>query len=476
MMRALLFAMTTTLGALATQTPSYEDEKAAREMLDRAETYARRAQYAQARRTYPKIVEQFPGTAAAKVAERRVQPSAFVGWSDVVRRGESKNRVDFVIMGEGYELDHQKAFDDLAGNVPPILLRVEPFHEYEAYINFQRANLVSADAGVDGFGREYDTALGARTTATIQGHVAVDRKRVHAMLAELPEHDAQAIVYVKQGVLGTGGGGVATIGGTDARITVHEIGHSFAGLQDEYATANYEQSVARSVRAEFRGINASGTDDPKRVPWAHWIEARHPSIGVYEGASGQVRDAYRPVASGCLMNDGEFFCAVCREAIVLRIYSLVDPIESCEPAAQGLARKDPLVVSDEAPLELEVKVMQPATHELEVRWWILPESRFPATGAVQRDGERIDAHAYYHDRRERGPLTTIADAPHTTQPSGADGVYRLRLSRTKLDKGLYRVVCRAKDTAKPRGEKWPWVLKDERGLLESERAWWVLVR
>jgi hypothetical protein len=33
-----------------------------------------------------------------------------------------------------------------------------------------------------------------------------------------------------------------------------------------------------------------------------------------------------------------------------------------------------------------------------------------------------------------------------------------------------------RDTTELRGEKFPWVLKDERGLLESERIWWLEVR
>jgi hypothetical protein len=44
-----------------------------------------------------------------------------------------------------------------------------------------------------------------------------------------------------------------------------------------------------------------------------------------------------------------------------------------------------------------------------------------------------------------------------------------------LDPGLYRVVCRARDTTEIRGEKTPWVLRDEAGVLESERGWWVQV-
>ena len=44
-----------------------------------------------------------------------------------------------------------------------------------------------------------------------------------------------------------------------------------------------------------------------------------------------------------------------------------------------------------------------------------------------------------------------------------------------LESGRYRVIARAVDSTKMRGEKFPWVLKDEAGLLESERGWWVRI-
>ncbi len=37
------------------------------------------------------------------------------------------------------------------------------------------------------------------------------------------------------------------------------------------------------------------------------------------------------------------------------------------------------------------------------------------------------------------------------------------------------VLCRVNDDTRLRGEKWPWVLKDEKDILRSERAWWVVV-
>ena len=56
------------------------------------------------------------------------------------------------------------------------------------------------------------------------------------------------------------------------------------------------------------------------------------------------------------------------------------------------------------------------------------------------------------------------------------GVHEFKVKAKDLEPGRYRVVCRVRDTTLLRGERFPWVLKDENGVLESERAWWVVVR
>ena len=55
------------------------------------------------------------------------------------------------------------------------------------------------------------------------------------------------------------------------------------------------------------------------------------------------------------------------------------------------------------------------------------------------------------------------------------GWHTLTLKRSGFEPGRYRLICRVKDSTLMRGERWPWVLKDEDGVLESERAWWVEV-
>ncbi len=463
-MRTLLVVSLLLLGApvAARQDPS---DPAA--LLARAEQLACAGRHKEARALYDRLLERHPTTAEGKLAAKRVTPSALLGSCALVEHGPASNRVEVVVLGDGYELQHQRAFDELAEDVPPLFERAEPFREYWDYFNFVRGVCLSAEAGVDGFGREYDTLLGGRTLGTDAGHVGIDGVRVHEVLAQIPGSDGLAIVFVKLGVLGTGGGGVAVIGGRDARTAVHEWGHAFAGLGDEYSDHTHRRGEV------FDRPNISSTEERASVPWRHWLEARHPSVGVYEGGNGQVMGAWRPTASGCIMNDGEVFCPVCREALLLRIYSIVDPIEEVTPPAPPRGIREPIRLVDQ-PVEIRVRTMRPATHDLEVSWWVEAAAKYPLTpGEAHVPSAQ---HLVSTDRIERGPLPSMGERPTRRRGVGKDGLDVLRMAREDYAPGLYRITCRVRDTTELRGEKFPWVLKDELGLLESERVWWLEVR
>ncbi|HUR27898.1 MAG TPA: M64 family metallopeptidase [Planctomycetota bacterium] len=439
-------------------------------LFEAAQKDAREGRYGEAQAAYKRIAKEFPDTEEGRRAATRAQPSAFLGWKDVLRQGPSSNRVDVVLMGDGYELSHLRAFDKLAEDTPALFERKEPFHEYWSYFNWTRASLVSADNGVDGFGREYDTVLDSKTLSTFAGHVGVNAARVREMLDELPEHDGLAICFVKNGVAGMGGSGFAVIGGRDASTTIHEWGHSFGGLGDEY-----DVEIAAHTGSVPDAPNVSGTDDPKRVPWAHWLAAKHPRIGIYEGAAARLRGAWKPTSAGCVMATQEEFCPVCREALVLRTYAYVDPIESSEPAHDPQARSVRRLGLE--PLELRVKAMRPASHVLEARWWIQPASLPELTGPSDEVNGSLATSATPRvvDRTGRGPLPPIAEKPTKESLYDTDAEHKLLIRPNDLKPGIYRVVCRVKDTTEMRGERYPWVLKDALGLLESERVWWIEV-
>jgi hypothetical protein len=103
----------------------------------------------------------------------------------------------------------------------------------------------------------------------------------------------------------------AKLGG---RVLIHELGHSFADLGEEYfhPTAAF-QPVPNHPSA--RKPNVSLTADPGRVKWKDLIGTDR--VGVFEGAEGFGRGLFRPWDDGCVMRRPEHgeFCPVCRRAV-----------------------------------------------------------------------------------------------------------------------------------------------------------------
>ena len=379
----------------------------------------------------------------------------------MLRNGPSSNRVDIVFMGDGYVAKDLEDVAKVVDDAQRIFERDSVFEEYLAYLNVIHASVVSEEDGIDGFGREYKTALGGRISDGEQSQVTVDRGAVRRILREeMPDVDGLAVVLVRKGSLGTGGGGVAAVAQREFGTVIHELGHAFAELQDEYSTRTGYRGDTRNR------INVSNTPDPEEVPWAHFIEAKVRGIGVYEGADGKVRGAWKPTSAGCIMGSGEFFCAVCREALVLRIHDFVDPIDVSLPAHS----EAPIRTSREGEsLEFSVQVMRPASHRLEVSWWLFAAGEAP--GGPPYDPEAADLGR----RRERGPLEPIARKADVFGRNNKRGIYRYELKPRQLDPGEYVLVVRAEDTTEVPGDKWPWVLKDDEELLKSERRWKVVV-
>jgi hypothetical protein len=446
-----------------------DPEVLARELLERAEEKARKGSYDQAVSAYEKIVEKYPNTDAGRVAERRVTPNALLGWADLVRTGPSENRVDVIVMGDGYEIDSLRSqFHSRADEVAGAFDRDETLREYMPYLNFIRAAVVSAEDGVDGYGRQYDTALDAYVTSTTATrYTAVRPRKVQEYLDQMPSHDGVAVAIVQAALSGSPSDSVATIGGNrvDPEAIVHAWGHAFARLGDEFT-----EPQGHPFEAGARpNVSLSETD----VPWQHWIDAGHPSVGVYQGASGRATGVWRPVGGNCVMEGGRGFCPVCREAMVLSIYGVVDAIDGASPEPHDYAsnsileaRLVPTATSRYEDFEFEVRTMRPASHMLEVTWWVLPDHRAPKSRGIRLP---------HDERKARGKLPPIDAEPAHEQRVSRDGVYTLEIDPADYEPGRYRVICRVVDTTEIRGEKYPWVLKDDAGLLESERAWWIRV-
>jgi len=119
---------------------------------------------------------------------------------------------------------------------------------------------------------------------------------------------------------------------------VHELGHVF-GLGDEYSTAMREHAGAglwttlmAQVPLVLRLLEAlrlfrlypNVTFNPRRPPWHLWLGADD-GVSTFEGALLMPTGAFRPAPRCKMARERDDFCAICREAIIRRIYRVACP-------------------------------------------------------------------------------------------------------------------------------------------------------
>ena len=261
----------------------------------------------------------------------------------LLKSGPVEECIDVVIVAEGYtDVEADKFYED-AKTAMEALLEHEPFNKYKDRFNYVAVALPSEDSGVSvpGEGLWKKTALGAHfNTFYMDRYLTTLRLRqLHDRLGGIPyEH-----IIILANTDTYGGGGIfnsytLTTAGHPAfkPVVVHEFGHSFGGLADEYYYDDqfveyyypdcepWEQNI--TTLYDFK----SKWDDmlPKVVGiptepvsgniWKQFHEgvSMDSLIGVYEGAGYQSKGVYRPFPD-CRMktNSAEALCPVCQRAI-----------------------------------------------------------------------------------------------------------------------------------------------------------------
>jgi len=142
-------------------------------------------------------------------------------------------------------------------------------------------------------------------------------------------------------------------------ICIHELGHSFGGLSDEYWVG---PSYARE------NINMTQESDTSKVKWKRWLGFS--STGIYPHSESP--SWYRPHQNCEMRYLHSNFCPVCKEQIVTRILNLTSPIISYLPEG---ATPDILIDSI-----FKVNLLAPEPNTLKT-WWELNRNEI----AVQTD-------------------------------------------------------------------------------------------
>jgi hypothetical protein len=270
--------------------------------------------------------------------------------NEVLITGPSDKRVNIVFLSEGYldvemgqfEIDVQTVLDDL--------FTVSPYLEYQNYFNVYTIEVPSQQSGTDHPGTAEDCPDGLPTFHNnTYFNATFDYAGIHRLLVarnsqgvyetlqdNLPEWDVIFIV-VNTDWYGGSGGEFATFSMDEAssEIALHEMGHSFAGLADEYEYGGL---------TPYEAPNATAETVRDLIRWNVWIDDSTPVptpetstyagvVGLFEGAVYHAIGWYRPKLDCKMRALGVPFCEICSEQTVLSVYNMVgSAIEGYEPA------------------------------------------------------------------------------------------------------------------------------------------------
>ncbi|HYI09502.1 MAG TPA: M64 family metallopeptidase [Thermoanaerobaculia bacterium] len=290
---------------------------------------------------------------------RREDPPAISAPTPYAVTGSPANRLDLLIIGDGYTSAQSSLFQTHVDNLAADFFTAQPYGAYQNYLNVTSYFVPSVQSGADHpncsdggpdpkEGTFVDTAFDSTyCTAGIQRLLTANDTKVYTAAAAVPDWD-KIIVLVNDTMYGGAGGPVGVVSTHDAAVGLaqHEFGHSFTGLADEYAWPfpGYPgcSDISGSTPCE---PNVTDVTTRASVKWNPWISPSTPVPttpqesyttvpGLFQGARYQ-GTFYRP-RYGCLMNSlVDQFCEICKQSFILRLYTGwggtpsagIDPIE-----------------------------------------------------------------------------------------------------------------------------------------------------
>jgi hypothetical protein len=291
----------------------------------------------------------------------------------VLSSGPPENRVDLAVLGDGYTLSEMGKFRSDVETLVNEMFLEEPFLEYRNYFNVHLVEVVSAESGCDHLaaGIFRDTALDCH----FNGCLGVDQRIVRAIAEQslaATERDILLVLANDPTYGGCGGSPATASASVDmVELVLHELGHSFGGLSDEYAFPNGPHC---SNPAEFVGkINVTNQTSRESIPWGHWIEPSTPIPtlsmtlalpGLYEGAFYCIDDVFRPTFDSKMRSLYRPYEQINEEQLIKRIYDKVSPIEERIPLETDV------VVTCPGVAVFGVVTPQPLSGDLAVSWQV----------------------------------------------------------------------------------------------------------
>ena len=249
------------------------------------------------------------------IGERNVTP-----YETLLQAKDTTKCIPIAFLAEGYQQHEMPTFINDAKIAIEALFAHEPFKSMKERFNIVAVKAPSIDSGTSepGNGIWKQTALSSHfdTFYSDRYLTTLNLKDLHNLLAGTPYEHIIVLVNTDK----YGGGGILNSYNLSMThhpkyrpVVVHEFGHSFAGLADEYAYETedipmyphdiepWEKNITTKV--DFHG------------KWEDMI-GKDSKAGLYEGAGYSLKGVYRAYPD-CRMrtNENPEFCDVCKRIL-----------------------------------------------------------------------------------------------------------------------------------------------------------------
>ena len=285
-----------------------------------------------------------------KMFEMKIRPDDYFISKDSIHRykteklhysGNPSNHVDIAFLAEGYTDQEMEKFLEDARSMADYFMSTEPFRNFREYFNFYAVLSPSDESGVSIPGKEIYVNTNIHSsfyTFDMDRYLtSFDTRSIYDIAANVPYDAIFIIVNSKR----YGGGGFYNLyaEGTANNqyskvVAVHEFGHSFGGLADEYFNAEvtytgfynlkvepWEQNISTNIDFASKWQDMVSAGVPVPTP----REARYTGkVGLFEGGGYVAKGVFSP-AMDCRMNTNEApgYCPVCQRELIkmIRYYS-----------------------------------------------------------------------------------------------------------------------------------------------------------